>query len=519
MAPAPEPAVGRRLSVTLFIAALAVGLAAVFWIPLQAPTPGSFSDSVDYLVFADTLRSMLQGRHTPETDWFFLYTRYPPLYPLLLTAAGAGIADPSPAFWLGSALLVLAWLLAAAAFVREAVTTAGFLLAVPLVLNPGWLLAALEPLSEPLFLCLLLGAMLLAQRVRTQRRGLLVFVLVVSLAPLCRSAGFTLVLASGLWLAWTRPAPPARVLGAVLLMALPGALWTLLRANYPVIVAYSGDLAKSLMSVEAWRYVLAEQPSRMVAAVIGSMDPWASGWRSPVLALAPLFLGGLLLRLRERQLDALFVLIYGGLVAVWPYPAELSRLLLVLLPMILLYSWHALAWLGKRRLDVPAAGLVAAVTIVAIPVLLNAAERIAAPVESALESSKRDRHYLLARSEAAAARRLETRVRIDSAMSATANAIPPGECVFTFYPQALYAHAPSVTALTMPYPRDPAMPLREQFAPCRYFFVTGTPSIQYREPALYPLPEAGSISRPVFASFVDDADGPLMAAALFRFDD
>lgn len=517
---APESAAPRSrapLSLAIWIFALALGAVAALWIPVHAPVPGAFSDSVDYLVFADWLRDRMEG--APAADWFYLQTRYPPLFPLALAAVGAGISHAAAAAWLTSALLVLGWLLASAWLARDCGVRAGLLLAVPLVLNPGWLLAVLNPLSEPMFLCLLILALLQGQRVRDDGAGLAVFAAIVSLAPLCRMAGFALVLAAAAWLTIRRPAPWPRLAAATVAMAAPGLLWSWVRGQYPVVAAYSTDLVAALGAPGAGLAHLRQ----LVAAGVVLFDPRAGGAGSPLLIALPPFFAGLALRLRERRLDALILLVYGGLVAVWPYPAESPRLLLVILPLLLVCTWQGLTW-GIARFT-PASATVAASVVAGglvaagLPFLVTAGSRAAMPVDAALLAAKRDARYLRARSDAEAAQILEIRGRSDLAMDQTWAALPPGECVYTFFPQTLYAHAPGVTAVPMPYPRIPGMPLLEQFSRCRYVFVTNTPSAQVGEPALYPLPEAASSTEPVFASFMEVNSRQILVAALLRLRD
>jgi hypothetical protein len=95
--------------------------------------------------------------------------------------------------------------------------------------------------------------------------------------------------------------------------------------------------------------------------------------------------------------------------------------------------------------------------------------------------------------------------------------VPRGECVYAFSPNALVARSPAVDVRPMPYP--PSEPIAQQFAACRYIFITARTTRQLGQPPLYPLTEASAWTQPAFRSISTLAGGRVIAAALLRRQD
>ncbi len=516
----------NTLQLCLAGAGLILAVSALTWTPLGQPYPGWFSDSIDYLLFADYFRAWFADRLTQQLIDFFAQTRFPPLFPLLLAVCGAGTQAASAAYWVTAATAALSIALSAAWLVRESrAATTGLLLAVPFALSPGFHLLALDPVSEPLLLCIILAVLISAGRLAEGRGSLVAFVALVSLAPLCRMAGLALVVAAGAWLLTLRSGHWRQLLLAIVLMVLPALAWLAYRRLMPVQSSYTDSLTVSRMleAFGGWQGWLLDHPLRIAQGFVALLRPGASPLWAIYVPATLLACYGLARRALRRELDAWFMAIYVLLVWCWPYPAEVPRLLLVTLPIYMLHVWEAFwALIGRWQPDEPRRSRSAAVLLLAAfasitgPFLLESARRAATPVDAELEPFKRNRAFFESTERSEAFALLELLARIEFAAEKTAADLSKDECVYTVWPGTFVLRG--TDARTLHYPPR-AGPLRTQLRECRYLFVTSTTSPQLREPLLYPLEEAASWTHPEFVSRMTFRGRSIIAAALLRVDD
>ncbi|MFN7553331.1 MAG: hypothetical protein ACK59M_01400 [Pseudomonadota bacterium] len=269
---------------------------------------GWFSDSIEYLWFADLYLQSFGGEVSARAGAVYCSTRFSQVLPMLLAAIGPGSADPTRCAVLMWVLFVACSALATCWAWREtqsvvAATVAGLALAVAL----GWfLLQQVSPASEPLMLVLVLVAVLPAGDGKFTRDRSLAIALVVGAAPLSRSIGVALVVPAVVLLLSDRAL--ARL--CLPLAVLPFTAWSMLRASLPHAESYMDQL-----SVESMRAAfggfgpwLLGQPLRMIegAATLLSITP----------SIAAILLAGLLGVLallgyvvHWRRLDAQFLLL------------------------------------------------------------------------------------------------------------------------------------------------------------------------------------------------------------------
>ena len=173
--------------------------------------PRGGRDSVAYIVSARNLLGgdglgmwMASGRFAP-------LTHFPPLYPLVLAAAGTMTGDLLlAARWIdilliGAAILVAAWIAWDATRSGLVAIAVGFLI----LTSSRLLISFSSAMSEPLFIVLgLLSLGLAIVASRTESRGILLgSALAASLATLTRYAGVGLIPAGALTVALLRPGP------------------------------------------------------------------------------------------------------------------------------------------------------------------------------------------------------------------------------------------------------------------------------------------------------------------------
>lgn len=260
--PQAKPAPSRRYALLLLPAALGVFL-------LLAMTrwgAGVSPDSVEYIRVA---RGILASLHGGEPGAWRTLTSYPPLYPLLLAAAGVFGTDPLlGARWLAAALFGGSIFLAGAALLASGRR-------LPTALAAGFLLATSEHMlsihsfawSEAPFVFFgFLGLGLLARSLEASDARLrLAAAGAIALAFLARYAGASLVMTGILLLALRRGlAARLRIRDAILFGAVacaPMALWVL--RNVLTLGVFTGhsvrfhlipapDLARLFDTLSSW---------------------------------------------------------------------------------------------------------------------------------------------------------------------------------------------------------------------------------------------------------------------------
>jgi hypothetical protein len=319
------------------LAALVLG-----WVAWRDDVLGILSDGYVYLLEADAFANLEHGL-SPLGRFLFKEYPFPPLYPLVLAAWGAG-ADTA-----GRATLVNAGLLGAVTGVLvywyrrlDLPLTAAVLLAAVFMCLPVTWLTAMDIQSEPLYLLLSVATLLLVSDADDSISRWRLAGACCGLAVVTRSAGVAL-LGAFLWTWWSSGSSRDRP-AAVCALA-PGVLWWGLRvalgdhAGYLSSdrAIYLGTLAKVLEIMQTNLRALAELGMR-------SLDLGAH--RHVAIALtffAVAAVAGLLLRLRAGRCDARYVVCYSVVILLWPYPEHMRRFLFVVLPLL---GGYALAACG-----------------------------------------------------------------------------------------------------------------------------------------------------------------------------
>jgi hypothetical protein len=495
------------------------------WTLAGIPVIGMFSDSVWYLSIADYYRS-LPGADVPgHAQTAYDTSRFPPLYPLLIAGIGGGIEQQDVVNHLSLGLTAIAGL-AVVMWVRTlGAPTMLALAALPVTyLTPAlrdWLLV---PLSEPLFLACLAATLVAAHRARQGALDVTVVAALVSILPLVRSAGIVMLAAFALWLLHVRHASRLRRLLAAIMAATPAILWATYRSTKPVYLDYGNDVSLARMIEEGG--TLSGYAVTQVTALVQGLQSWVgvSGWSAASVLVAILGVAachGWWLRIREWQLDALFVPPYIGMLLTWPYPLEMPRLLSVIMPLIAAWTLVGVSrWIKRTGQPVktptaPGILLVAvAGTLLALPEWTAMVQRASLPADAQLEPYKRTPAYFLASEDTVALTGLETSTRILAVIEEAASLVPSGECVFTTQPALVTAVSRGRLRVRPTPPIDNAQPLAPQLAGCRYLIVMQLGSRQAHAAPLYPLHEVRAATEPVLVSRQGESSGDAIAGAL-----
>ena len=356
----------RTLGALLLLAAALWALAVS-----QHTLAGSYDDDGIYLQGA---QSLAEGRsyrmlHLPSEPY---QTKYPPLYPLLLSL----LWRLGPAFPTNLPLLLAPGALCAAAaawlYARLLQHMLGISKWVAFGLCAAWLLnnqvarfLSMAMTEMPFALCVA-GALTLVEGERPRHAALAG--LVAGLGALTRSIGITLPVGLTLWLCARRRWRDAGLLLATFVVVmLPWWSWQAkaLHANGPLRsdVSYAYDIAYAAWFLSPLQELRVVFQNLVQSSLFWTMDllpgcqPWlqdlveAGGaalivpWALAVLAVA-LVLGGIVtLWWRVRHAAAWLVPVYVAVVLLWPF--EPARFYLPILPLLLGGALHLVATLWR----------------------------------------------------------------------------------------------------------------------------------------------------------------------------
>ena len=498
----------ERVAAVVAWLTLALAGVACAWVA-QSEVAGWFSDSVDYLVIADFFRQRFGlGGGIEQAAEVFRGSRFPPLYALTLALGGAGTGAQAAGFVVTAATQLLAGI-AAWWWFRSAVERKAdaALLASALFVCVGFWLWPADLMSEPLFLLLLLCALRLAERL--QPRHVLLFGAVLGLLPLVRTVGLVAIVAAIPFLLRERALGVARKVVVLVVALLPYAVWTTYRTMLGT-KGYSGTFSLERMEAAFGGFagLLTVQPMRLIRAIAHNVDPQV-GFLAFALTILLLAAGavGWWLRFRRNRFDAWVMPPYLGLVWIWPYPAEVDRLMFVLVPLLLLAAYEGVRALssrfGRERAGHAAAtALLVGVVVASAATTIQFVRHALIPVDPELETYKRRLSFLISPDAKVAKDQLELYARLIGTMRGAASAVPADDC---FYAENaglawLQSRRPTVS-----YPTgfDPSRPVAAQLPACDYFLVSEFSTKQHQLSGRALMREVIGFTMPVLASFVD----------------
>jgi hypothetical protein len=468
------------IAVLLVFIALAVVLYTLDWNPRSA---GFLSDDAVYLMMADAFSPFHSGE-SALTQYILRQSLFPPMYPLLLGLLGGGSGALLWSHLITTTTLVLAigfyglWV-----FSETRNRIAAAVLIAIFALSPGTLLLSLDFFSEFPYLLFSLLALYLASRDDQTRSSYAAIVVAVALAAITRSAGFSLLLATAIWMFVHRIR--GRFLWVAVLVA-PTAIWSWYKARF---IGSSGGYDRLWLTV--WEQ-LRDHPTQFVPQFVHdqSLGLWRGllsdlGVRPTALteAIALLILitavPAWIARLRVSKLDAWYLLIGGGMLCLYPFPTFFSRLLLPWLPIIFFYSYLTLskasarlsAFRGKPAFAY--AGL-AAIVIATMPSIAFFTERFFDPIPPELVYWKHTRYWYRVQSVEQILSDLQFRSNLITASEALQQWVPEGQCVFTVHTAIVMLYGRRVSQQPPPPHLDDAG-FAKRGSECEYFLLLSSP--------------------------------------------
>ncbi len=474
-----------EIALTVFAAGLVLVLVVFLYaLSWNSRAAGFLSDDAVYLLMADGF-SPYRAANSALFHYVMRGSLFPPLYPILLALFGGGSAALLVSHWITTTTLVLSLLVFGLWAYRE---TGNRLVAIWLLLVlgvlPKTLLHNLELLSEYPYLLFSLTALWLAARGPTTWRRNAAIAICVGLAAVTRSAGLSLVLALGVWLFRNRIR--GRLKWLMLALA-PSAIWFVYKTYELGSRGGYGPLWEGL-----WMQLQHDGPLRFIPHFLSRQAEalWTGlrinlDIRPTVLArvmLAVILLVGLpvwVRRLRQWRLDALYLLIGGAMLLLYPFPTFFARLVLPWVPVVLLYAclgvidlagrWHATR--GKPMLSY---AFLAALSLTVLPSTGFLVHRYFEPIPPGLETWKHTRYWFRFKGTEKILADLRFRRNLIDAFTDVPRWVPERDCVFgvytaigMLYSRRIYQQPPS--------PQIRGQTFENRLHACSYYFLMSTP--------------------------------------------
>lgn len=337
------------------LAAVATAFAIAFtWQPGLASL---YDDSVFYLMMAQAFSPL--GQASDAVLAAAPFDTYPPFLPLLLALGGGAfdwrIAHAIVAVCFGASVLLLG--LHARAITGSA--RMGLAVALVYAFMPGVWLNVKGILSEFPYMALSFAALVAYARMRDKapsRGSAIALGALLAALLLTRTVGVALILAIGSCEAWRwrrernarRLEQLAWIFGTPLAVA---ALWIGLRpsSGQDAYVEFGARMAEgTAREGVAWVAAMAAaNASAVVDAWLNALLIFWGEWWTPAFLLACFIgacgLGGTLWRALRGEPDGIYCVAFLAIVLAWPFPGQMYRLALPVIPLVManaLWAWH-----------------------------------------------------------------------------------------------------------------------------------------------------------------------------------
>lgn len=337
----------RWAPLAIAVVFIIIGVSALTpFLPFLAP----HGDSASYIILAENLatgRGYVNSLYPGDP----IETQYPPLFPLLLAPLVKLVGRNYLALKLvplvfgASAILVIFELL------RRGVSREQALVVTLLTaLNATYLSLATSILSETVYLFFSFLALIIVNQLAVSARSLkmlIIAALLLAASFYTRTIGISLIGASILFLLFRRHFKATFILAVVLAIPLSWWVWRNIQLGNPYVhhllnssIAAFGSKGGSMWT-DRILHNLSRYAGKVVVNLIGGpdiarLDPYQPLKLIGSLLLSILFVLGFVREIRRGiSLEIIYIIMYLGICAVWPYHD--ARFLLPILPFVLSY--------------------------------------------------------------------------------------------------------------------------------------------------------------------------------------
>jgi hypothetical protein len=491
----------RRHFFVLFLLAV---LAPVYFVWTWSGQMGEFAnDGPNYLMMA---RHFADPGARGIDAQVAAVSRFPPLYPLLLAWCGAA-ADLNRAHAVTTAAFLLALVALYAWLRRQGLSAAAGAFGVLLcaLLPQSWLFG-LTVQSEYLYLLWSLLALLMLSRWGENRRREVLYAaaLAVAASVLTRTIGVALLVPLAV-AAWR--APRRTGLFALGIALAPVLTW---HALHRPAHSYQSEFA----------LIYGRAPLQLLLGQIGRELPalhkaWLENFGSvAVLALVMtafglLCLAATLWRARRLLPDPVYLLVYGAILLVWPFPEEATRFVWVIVPLLVVQPLLVLAEFRQPGAVAPVPAVAPAITatlilVAVMPGLLRAVQRYES--SSPLPDARTYTSWYKP-DPAEAEQEVRAEIVLAQDLRQIESRVPAQDCVLSVRPDLVnfYGRRRAVSVPLNSVP-DPQFQQQLRASGCPYLFMSTRTDANFPD-ALHPVARLGEDIDVLYYNAVPNPEG------------
>ena len=497
---------GRRLAIPIGVLALIL----FGFVSFKHSLHGINSDAAVYVLLAD-FYSPYRDHGISFIDHLFEHYPFPPLYPLLLGLLGGGTTEPILNYAVGAGLLaaslvlIFVWIRAQGGDLIQAS-------AVPVLiaLTPSAMFIAMGVYSEPFYLLLSFAGFIAVSHPHSRFRWYAAAAL-FGLSALARSVGiFAIASFIIYWLLQTRGRRYRMV--PLIALCLP-ACWSSLKWLRNWHGSYVGSIIED--GPRAALENIAEQTPVNLEAIgfhfVRTFDVLGSAYvKAALVVLMVPACVSFIRRLRDAEMDALYVGIYLTVIAFWPYPNHMQRFLLMILPFFITYTLWGTAELQRfstSKLSARCArwGAVALFALITMPSTLFITTQIHQYAGTPHADKTKSPDWYGRDSQAESLAAIDYRDRILAAIETVETHVPEDACVTSTMPEIVQLHARR-KSLRPPLAEPDLDALIEHVSACSYVLMVNTFSFPPSYSYYYPLTELRAHLKLIHSIAMDPAE-------------
>lgn len=490
-----------------------------FFLTWSPHLPVLGGDHAVYLLMADHF-SPFSTRAPELTHTVMRYAPHPPLYPFMLGISGGTSNHPEIAH-LVTTIFFVAFLFCYFGWTLRETENHGqaFLLCLVFAFLPTTLLQNLGIQSENLYMLLALAAIWIVSRSGDNIRQLYLAAVLIGLASITRTIGVSLIAGFSVYLYLFKTTQRYQLIAVSLV---PLIIWNATKA----ISGYEGGyffflsdlLSRKPLNELLWNQLVVESHALWSAWLTG-FDPWPK--------LTTVIVGSLILavcvvgtvrRACSKKLDGIYVLIYLGVLLLWPFSREAGRFLYAIIPLFLFHGLEQvtvmLRYGARERAMYYSYAYFLVVLFLSLATIAMFGHRLALAM-------RENPHYIHAQEWYTATDLDKARDTITAhqrliwswkRISAT---IPAGDCVYHVDPALLMMYADRVS-----YPPPLAISthdFRKMATTCRYFYLGSYVRIPYRA-RFYPGDYIMDVAQVIDVEYMNEAKGRPLLGMLVKYE-
>ncbi len=489
--------------------------------------PGFWTDSFIYLLQADYF-SNWNAENLPVLEQAMAYRSFPPMYPFYLSIFGAGSDNIILASVATSIILLPVCLFYIDWQVKEGLAKANALInAILFLLLPSTLLFSTELWSENLYLLFVLLTLWCFSKTKNSTDNwLYLSAFTCGLALITRSVGISLVIA--LLIAVYRRDKTKIVFTAIIIL-IPWLIWSLVSNGIDYEQSYFNNafLERYKSFIDAYGGVWAGI-STIIQFQLKTFWLGLQLQFNTVINIGTAVLAGLVIlttcfalyrRIIILSLDALYVVIYLGLIFIWNFSDQNVRFIYVIIPFVLFYIQVTTSTLFKQNnknisiffnLSIPFL-----IVITIFPCLMFMTNRLLTNPGENIQSLTNDRNWLTGMDTEKMVKHLIFKKRLIESTIDIKEVVPQDKCIYSIHQEFVMLYSKRKVIIP-PLQNVGQEDFINELTQCHYMFIVAS-ALREHEP-LYPVDRVKNISWILRQTFYPPEYGGEIISVLLEID-